>query len=271
MRKIVAVALLAALFGGQAQATYAQKRRQPSTTQEVQALRKQVLELREGQEALQRELQEIKQLLQQLARAGAPPQPTGAPTSVTLDGDPHLGSDTARVVLIDFSDYQCPFCGRFARETMPQLDKEYISTGKVKYIFRDLPIESIHPHAVKAAMAAGCADEQGKYWAMHYKLFDNQRQLDPLSLTTHAEALGLDAAKFKQCMSSNKYEGEIRADVAAAQAANIEATPSFVIGLVNAENPRDPNVKVLKTITGAQPFQVFKAALDAALAASGAR
>ena len=153
---------------------------------------------------------------------------------------------------------------------MPQIDKEYVSTGKVRYVFRDLPLESIHPHALAAAMAADCAGEQGKYWAMHHKLFDNQRRLDAASLNAHAEALGLDAAKFAQCMASNRYEGEVRADMAAAQAAGVEGTPGFIIGLVDPSNPRDPNVKVLKTITGAQPFQVFKAALDAALEAAGA-
>ncbi len=154
---------------------------------------------------------------------------------------------------------------------MPQIEKEYISTGKVKYVFRDLPLESIHPHAFKAAVAANCADEQGKYWEMYHKLFQNQRKLGRDDLAAHALALGLDAAKFAQCMESNKYDAEIRKDMEAARAANIGGTPNFVIALVNPKNPRDPNLIVLKTITGAQPYPVFKAALDAALESAGAQ
>lgn len=154
---------------------------------------------------------------------------------------------------------------------MPQIEKEYISTGKVKYVFRDLPLESIHPHAFKAAVAANCANEQGKYWEMYHRLFENQRQLDAAGLASHAQAVGLDEAKFAACMASNKYDDEIRKDMADARAANIGGTPNFVIGLVNPKNPRDPNIIVLKTITGAQPYPVFKAALDAALESAGAQ
>ena len=154
---------------------------------------------------------------------------------------------------------------------MPQIEKEYLSTGKVKYVFRDLPLESIHPHAFKAAVAANCANEQGKYWEMYHRLFENQRKLDPESLADHAVQPGLDPAKFAGCMESNKYDAEIRKDMAAAQAANIGGTPNFIIGLVNPKDPRDPNVKVLRMITGAQPYPVFKAALDAAIEAAGSQ
>lgn len=154
---------------------------------------------------------------------------------------------------------------------MPQLDKEYISTGKVKYVFRDLPLEAIHPHAFKAAVAANCADEQGKYWEMHDRLFASQRQLDPAGLAAIAQGLGLDQAKFAACLESDRYDAEIRQDMADAEAANIGGTPYFVIGLVNPQNPRDPNVRVVRTITGAAPYTTFKAALDAALASAQAQ
>ena len=133
-------------------------------------------------------------------------------------------------------------------------------------MFRDLPLESIHPHAFKAAEAANCAGEQGKFWEMYEHLFRNQRALAPASLTQYAQTLNLDAARFGACLDSSKYAAEIRRDIADAVAAGIEGTPNFVIGITNPKNPRDPRVRVLKVITGALPYPNFKAALDAALA-----
>ncbi len=152
---------------------------------------------------------------------------------------------------------------------MPQIEKEYISTGKVKYVFRDLPLESIHPHAFKAAVAANCANEQGKYWEMYHRLFENQRQLDPTSLAAHAQAVGLDEAKFAACMASNKYDDEIRKDMADAAAAGVQGTPAFVIGLADAKDPGDKSIRILRVVVGAQPYPVFKAAIDAALVEAG--
>ena len=140
----------------------------------------------------------------------------------------------------------------------------------MRYVFRDLPLEAIHPHAFKAAEAANCAGEQGKFWEMYEHLFRNQRALAPPSLAQYAQALSLDAAKFTACFDSGKYAAEIRKDMADAGAANIEGTPNFVIGLANPKNPRDPRIKVLRIITGAHPYQTFKAVLDAALAVAAA-
>jgi protein-disulfide isomerase len=149
---------------------------------------------------------------------------------------------------------------------MPQLEQEYIETGKVKYVFRDLPLESIHPFAFKAAEAARCALEQGRFWEMHNHLFQNQQTLDPTRFLSYAQTIELDVPKFTQCLASEKYAAEIRKDMADAANANVQATPSFVIGLANPKNPQDPNIKVLKIISGAQPYAIFKAALDSALA-----
>ena len=119
----------------------------------------------------------------------------------------------------------------------------------MRYVFRDLPLEAIHPHAFKAAEAANCAGEQGKFWEMYEHLFRNQRALAPPSLAQYAQALSLDAAKFTACFDSGKYAAEIRKDMADAGAANIEGTPNFVIGLTNPKNPRDPRIKVLRILT----------------------
>jgi protein-disulfide isomerase len=158
---------------------------QPSTDD----LRKEIQALTQSVKEMQKDLQEIKALLQSRAPA-APPQ------NVVLDlsGKPSQGEATAKLTLIEFSDFQCPFCGRHDRDTAPQIDKEYVTTGKLRHVFLDFPLESIHKVAFKAAEAANCAGEQGKYWEMHHRLFENQNKLE--ALTHHAEAIGLDVPKF---------------------------------------------------------------------------
>jgi protein-disulfide isomerase len=136
----------------------------------------------------------------------------------------------------------------------------------VRYVFRDLPLVQIHPHAFKAAEAANCAGEQGKFWEMHNLLFENIRALAPANLTQHAQTVGLDAAKFAQCLESGRHAAEVRKDMADANAAGVAGTPGFIIGIANPKNPRDPNVRIFRSFTGAQPYATFKSVLDAALA-----
>jgi hypothetical protein len=139
---------------------------QPS--EELKVLQKEIEALKEGQIAIQQELQEIKSLL----RARQAPQLAETQEVVfSIDDDPFRGDRSAKLTLIEFSDYQCPFCARHFREILPQIEREYIKSGKVKYVFRHFPIESIHKEAFKAAEAANCAGEQGKYWEMHAQRF----------------------------------------------------------------------------------------------------
>ena len=145
---------------------------------------------------------------------------------------------------------------------MPQIEREYIKTGKLKYVARDFPLESIHPLAFKAAEAAHCAGEQGKYWEMHSRLFENQRALSLKDLPQHAQALGLDAPKFQQCLESGKYASRIRKDLADGQKAGITGTPGFFLGVTE---PNDPKVKALRVLKGAQPYASFKDAIDSLL------
>jgi protein-disulfide isomerase len=142
----------------------------PQGESELQALRRELEALKAGQVRIERQLQELKDLLTTLLASRAP-----EPRELVLnvDGAPSKGEKTARVVLIEFSDYQCPFCARHVRETLPQLEREYIQTGKIRYVTRDFPLPT-HRHAFKAAEAARCAGEQGKFWEMHAQLFHNQ-------------------------------------------------------------------------------------------------
>lgn len=265
MHRVAATISLAALMFLCPQSASAQKQQQRND--DLKQLRQEVESLKKGQEEIQNDLQEIKKLLQARVPAGPSPAPPTL-TSVSMGDNPFLGNKNARVVLLDFSDYQCPFCGHFVRETMPKLEQEYIKTGKVKYVFRDLPLEAIHPFAFKAAEAVHCAGEQSTYWEMHYRLFLNQKALDVGSMPIHAQALGLELATFTACLNSGKYAAAIRKDMAEAASAGITGTPNFVIGLVNTSNPNDRNVRVLQQIVGSKPYETFKAALDSALAAA---
>ena len=227
------------------------------TTEELKALRKDLEALKEGQKNIQKDLEAIKSLL---TGRQAPPEPRDVVLSV--DDDPFKGDKNAKLTLIEFSDYQCPFCARHVRETLPQIEREYINTGKVKYVFRDFPIESIHPQALKAAEAANCAGEQSKYWEMHDRLFADQKSLGLKDLSDHAKVLGLDMRNFEQCLNSGKHATEIRNDMAEGQKAGVRGTPTFFLGLTE---PNDPKVKTLRAIRGAQPYAAFKEAIDSLL------
>lgn len=125
--------------------------------------------------------------------------------------NPTRGDHLAALTLLEFSDYQCPVCARHFRETYPQIDKEYIETGKLKYVFLDLPLVAIHDLAFKAAVAAHCAGEQGMYWEMHDRLLEFQQTLG--AWTSHAEAVGLDVMAFEECLSGRNYDENIRKDM----------------------------------------------------------
>jgi protein-disulfide isomerase len=168
---------------------------------------------------------------------------------------------TANLTMVEFTDYQCPLCARYQRETYPQIEKDYIATGKLKYVLLDLPLEAIHKNALRAAMVANCAGEQGKYWDMHDRLLANQPTLD--SWNAHAAAVGLGMARFEGCLNSAKQEGEIRRDMTQAQVAGIVGTPAFFLAVADSGATK---VKTLRSIVGAQPYAVFKAQIDALIA-----
>jgi protein-disulfide isomerase len=256
MKTGITLAMLAGLTFLSAHAGLAQ------SSADVQALRKEVEALKDGQTAIRKLLQEVKDLLLRGAQATRPPEPQNVVLSV--DGAPFMGSPDAKVTLLEFSDYQCPFYGRHASQTLPQFVAEYVKTDKVKYVLRDFPLEAIHPQAFKAAEAARCAGEQGKYWEMHDRIFANQKAMAPTDLVNHAQALGGDLAKFQQCLDSGKYAAKIRADLAVGEKAGVTGTPTFFPGL---SEPKGSPVKAVRKIVGSQPYGAFKEAVDSLLAA----
>ncbi len=186
-------------------------------------------------------------------KAPAPGQQnTEAPVvDVSADDDPVKGSADAPVTIIEFSDFQCPFCERFVTETLSLIDEKYIQTGKVKLVYRDFPLENIHLQATPAAEAAECADEQGEFWEYHDKLFENQQSLSAANYKLWAKELGLDEEQFNDCVDSKKYAAEVQKDLADGTAAGVSGTPAF---FVNG-----------KSVSGAQPFTVFEALIEAEL------
>lgn len=218
--------------------------------------------LEEGQAAIKKDLEEIKDLLK--ARSPRPPR-EATEVMLSVDGEPFKGATDARVTIVEFSDYQCPFCARHATQTFPKIDEAYLKSGKVKYVFRDLPLEQIHPQAVKAAEAALCAGESGKYWEMHDRLFANQKALAPVNLVGYAKAIGIDPKKFQSCLDGGRYAAEIRKDLADAQKAGARGSPTFFVGL---SAPGGTEFKAVQVLRGAQPFERFKEAIDKLLASA---
>jgi len=180
----------------------------------------------------------------------APEVPSG-PVDVSLDDDPVLGDKDAPITIVEFSDYECPFCGRYFTQTYPQLKKDYVDSGKVKIVFRDYPLP-FHQSAQKAGEASECADDQGKFWEMHDKLFNNQQALGVSDLKKYAGELGLDQKKFDECLDSGKHASEIQSDMNDGSSYGVSGTPSF---FVNGN-----------LLVGAQPYSEFKRLIDAELA-----
>jgi len=185
--------------------------------------------------------------------AAAGPTPTVGPVNVSVDDDPAQGPEDAAVTIIEFSDFQCPYCARFDVETLPQILSNY--GDRVRFVYRDFPLTSLHENALKAAEASECADEQGAYWKYHDLLFQNQAALDDASLKNYAASLALDTAAFNQCLDSDAQMEEVRKDVQDGITAGVQGTPDFFVNGV--------------LIEGAQPYTVFQAAIEAALADSG--
>jgi protein-disulfide isomerase len=165
------------------------------------------------------------------------------------------GNADAPVTVVEFTDYQCPFCRRFQAESWPALERNYVDSGKVRFIVRDMPLR-IHSAARPAAEAAHCAGEQGRFWQMHQALLARDTKLDEASILAKAQALGLDVARFRACVTSNKYETAITRNAAQAAALGVQGTPSFIIGRVS--HGELTGVR----IAGAVPYDDFAAYID---------
>lgn len=206
------------------------------------------------------ELKQIRLLLERQIRPGLPgPTPAAVPTTgkLTLNGGFSLGSSDAPLAIVEFTDYQCPFCRQFESITFPEIRKKYIDTGKVRFVVRDFPLDG-HPDAKPAAEAAHCAADQEKFWPMHDALFSDPGKLGLSGLIDHARSLKLDMPAFKSCLEGGKHKLEVQSDVQVAASLQINATPAFLIGKI-AGDEVDGAI-----ILGALPFSAFEAKLKEA-------
>jgi protein-disulfide isomerase len=169
---------------------------------------------------------------------------------IPIDGNPVLGSDKAAITLVEFSDYECPFCRRWHAEVLPKIQEKY--GDKIRLVYRDFPLSSIHANAIPAAEAADCAGEQKHYWEFNNQVFATE---DPLGNSTYeaiAKNIGLDVNSFKKCVDERRYQKEVENDLNFATQLGVRSTPTFFInGLA---------------VVGAQPFEVFEQIIDLELA-----
>ena len=186
------------------------------------------------------------------AEAQGPPQPTG-PVDVSIDDDAVKGDEDAPVTMIEFTDYECPYCESYFTEAYDKIIKNYVDTGKVKYVVRDFPLP-FHEKAIPAANAAECAKEEGgdeMYFKYHDLLFKNQTSLSIENYKKWAGELGIDQAKFDACVDENRFKDEIEADMTEGQSYGVQGTPAFFINGI--------------LVSGAMPYASFEQAIEAAL------
>ena len=200
------------------------------------------------------------------------PSPSGDSvdaSQISLDGEPMLGDEDAPITIVEFADYQCPFCRKFALETFDRLKTDYIDTGKVRFVYKDFPLEQMHDRSIEMAEAANCAADQGKYWEMNKKLFNEQQEISPGrmarfsadKISQWAEEIGLNVDEFDQCTSSNEYEAEAREDLTEGEKLGVTGTPTFFVYA-------DGDATATK-IGGAQPYSKFKQVINSKLDQQG--
>ena len=192
------------------------------------------------------------------ARPAAPPVAAPAAAKGPPADQRMLGSVDAQVMIIEFTDLQCPYCARFARDTWPLLRERYVDTGKVRFATRDLPLP-FHEFALPAAVAVRCAGQQGKFWEYREALFRDQSLLGQGPYAALAKELKLDSTRFESCRADPAVLAAVRADAALAASSGITSTPSFVIGrIVDGEFAGE-------VMSGAKPFEAFQQRLDSLL------
>jgi protein-disulfide isomerase len=224
-----------------------------SQQQEVEALRKEV-------ESLKKDVAEIREFLKIITKGQFGATPIEDKT-IDLNGAPVNGQPSAKVTLVEISDYHCPFCRRHFQQTQPQIYSDFVNTGKVRHVFIHYPIDQLHPDAFRSHEAASCAQEQGKFWQLHAKLFETPVKTTD-QIVAAAQTAGLDTNALKACMASGKYSSAIRDSVSRMQELGADSTPLFLIGMTPADGQP---MKIIKVIKGAYPYEKFKTDLNSVL------
>jgi protein-disulfide isomerase len=176
--------------------------------------------------------------------------------TTTLEGVPIRGAETAPLILIEFADFECPFCRKYHQEVFPKVDETLVATRKVRYAFRHFPLEKVHFNAIGAARAADCAAKEGKFWEMRAQLFQRQPEIGRAFWVPAARELGLRADSFEDCLRRSD-DTHIRRDQEEAAHLGINATPTFLVGIAEGKS-----VRVLRKIEGAHAFNVFNETVE---------
>ena len=224
------------------------------------SLQAQIDELRQGQAQIQKDMAELKALVQERATKPETPAARIPPPTVSLNvyGEPFKGSPLARVAILEYSDFDCTYCATYAKEIYPLIDHAYIQAGTVKYFFRDLPGDE-HPNALFKARMARCAGDQNRFWEAHDRLFRDQKPFDGPGLTQFIKDLGLDESTFKACISSDSYIEAIQRSARLANNMRINGTPAFLIGTLSEDGSV---LRAAKVFLGAESFDAFRKLLD---------
>ena len=216
-------------------------------------------ELSVEQEAINRD----RELLKKLMLQNQPPrQPDPVVKGIEFDiGENEIkGSHSSRLIMVQFSDYTCGHCALYTKEIFPEIVKNYVKPGKLRYVVVDYPLPGDSP-AIRAAEAAHCASDQGKFWEMHEEIMEEQQHIQDINY--FANSINLEMDKFKECMESGKYAGMVNENIALASNFEIPSVPNFIIGEIDPGNPK--KVKGISYIRGAKPYTQFKQEIDRAL------
>lgn len=216
---------------------------------------KQLQEIRRELKAARTDIQKLRREVASI-QAAMPGQRKTKISNVLIGDKPRLGDTNAKIAIIEFSDFQCPYCGRHVKKTIPKLKSTYIDSGKVQYVMRDFPL-SIHRQAKSAAIAANCAGEQGKYWQVHDALFKKKTGFKRELYLSIAKDLHLDEGEYITCLDDPKSMKAVDNDVSYASSIGVTATPKFFIGKVNGGEITD-----VVSISGARSFDLFKSVID---------
>lgn len=192
-----------------------------------------------------------------LTRGSAQPSVLVPNDPITFEREAALGMPSAKIAIIEYSDFQCPFCGVVARGVVPALIRDYVQPGKALFVFKNLPLP-IHPLAMGAAAAAHCAGQQNKFLEMHDLLFGAPSKLADVDLKTAATQIGLDVAAFDSCRNTPSTAKAVQADASEAAALKISGTPTFFFGKVEERS----RVRVSSVLSGAKPIEDFKKVID---------
>jgi protein-disulfide isomerase len=232
---------------------------QPEGGSELDQLRRDLRDLRESQETLLKELEELKSTCQREVQD--PPAVKNKDVSVNIAGLRSMGSSQAPVVVMAFSGFECSHCAKFALETEPQIKQGYVASGKVRYLFCDFVLET-QKNGNFGALAAHCAGDQDKFWEMHDLIFANNGTVPSHKIMSYARQLNLDEAGFQQCLEMGLHKETVKRSVTLGKTLGITGTPTFVIAVPNG---KPDEVRVVRMLRGNVSYEAFKEAIDALL------